>query len=289
MNASRTGPQVGPVVVGVDESGEARRAALWASDEAARRRRPLHLVHGSDVEGRILDLPAEAAERLREAGRALLERTAGEVRDRHPALSVSTELSGAGPAMSLRRAAADGATIVVGDHTPGGFGHLVGSPAGLGAAVQARTPVIVVKGDGAGPDKGVVLAAVRDGRDLDCARHAAQAAELRRASLRLLHVRSRLQRPAGPVGEQRGPGLADVAEQIRDEYPSLTVIADVDQGVSVAGVLAEASRHADLLVMGGRRAVGRAPGHAVHSLVRHAHCPVELVPQRGDQHRSEAS
>ncbi len=54
----------------------------------------------------------------------------------------------------------------------------------------------------------------------------------------------------------------------------------------MAGVLVEASRHADLLVMGGRRAPGalgitRSLGRAAHSLLHHAHCPVLLVPRTG--------
>ncbi|WP_405705429.1 hypothetical protein [Streptomyces sp. NBC_00069] len=42
---------------------------------------------------------------------------------------------------------------------------------------------------------------------------------------------------------QSGTGL-----QTRDAYPDLTVQADADKSMSVAGVLVEASHHADLLV-----------------------------------------
>ncbi|MFF1370044.1 universal stress protein [Streptomyces virginiae] len=62
--------------------------------------------------------------------------------------------------------------------------------------------------------------------------------------------------------------------------------------MSVAGVLVEASRHADLLVMGGRRSpgyLGRTLGRVTHSLLHHAYCPVELIPRHADEPRSEAS
>ncbi|MFE1409561.1 universal stress protein [Streptomyces sp. NPDC058746] len=296
MEGNRSGPESGSVIVGVDGSERARRAALWASDEAARRRRPLHVVYGSDVDGRVLYLSADDKERVRAAGRELLEGTAEAAQNRHPALSVTTEYSRSGPVMSLRRAASTGGTLVVGDRGRGGFDSLSVGSVGLEVAAEARTPVIVVRGSENEAAHGVVLAAVRDERDLDCVRHAARAAELRKASLRLLHVRNMFQ-SVGSVarrvlGDDHELSLTAVAGQIRDEYPSLSVQADADEGVSVASVLVEASRHADLLVMGGRRSpdrIGRTLGHVTRSLVHHAHCPVELIPRHSGDHRNEAS
>ncbi|MGW6707686.1 universal stress protein [Streptomyces sp. NPDC054956] len=301
MENRSSGPELGSVIVGVDGSEPARWAALWASDEAARRRRPLHIVYGSDVDGRVLDLSDEDMERVRAAGRELLDGTAEAVQARHPALSVTTELSRSGPAMSLRRAASSRGTLVVGNRGPGGFSSLALGSVGLEVAAEARTPVIVVRGCEDEAVHGVVLAAVRDERDLDCVRHAARAAELRKASLRLLYVQGILQ-SVGSVARaldgldkdsgRHGQRLTAVAQQIRDEYPALTVQADAERSVSVAGVLVEVSRHADLLVIGGRRSpgyIGRTLGHVTHSLLHHAHCPVELIPRHGDEYRSAAS
>ncbi|MFE9559987.1 universal stress protein [Streptomyces sp. NPDC006487] len=301
MESNRGCPELGSVIVGVDGAEPARRAALWASDEAARRRRPLHIVYGSDIDGRVLDLSDEDTERVRAAGRELLEATADAVQARHPALSVTTELSRSGPAMSLRRAASSHGTLVVGNRGPGGFSSLTLGSVGLEVAAEARTPVVIVRGSDEEAGHDVVLAAVRDERDLDCLRHAARAAELRKASLRLLHVRNIVQSVGSAarafggldaVGGRQEQSLAAVAEQIRDEYPSLTVQVGTEKSVSVAGVLVEASRHADLLVIGGRRTtghIGRTLGRVTHSLVHHAHCPVELIPRHGDECRSETS
>ncbi|MET3983081.1 universal stress protein [Streptomyces sp. PvR034] len=301
MESNRSGPELGSVTVGVDGSEAGRRAALWASDEAARRRSPLHIVYGSDVDGRVLSLSAEDAERVRAEGRELLDGTAEAVRDRHPALCVSTELSRGGSVMSLRRAASGHGTLVVGDGGTGVLDSLMPGSVGLKVAAQARTPVIVVRGSADDAGHGVVLAAVRDERDLDSVRHAAREAELRKAALRLLHVRNLFQSIGSATRALDGSDefsdsleriLTAVAEQIRAEYPSLIVQADAVRSASVVGVLVEASRHADLLVMGGRRSpghTGRTLGRATHGLVHHAHCPVELIPHHNDEHRNEAS
>ncbi|WP_331283995.1 universal stress protein [Streptomyces sp. H39-S7] len=94
------------------------------------------------------------------------------------------------------------------------------------------------------------------------------------------------------LGEMAGEQvhhLAAVANRIRQEFPCLTVQLDAEKNVSVAGVLVEASQHADLLVMGGRRSpgyIGPTLGRVTHSLVHHAHCPVQLIPRHDREQRS---
>ncbi|MFE4846553.1 universal stress protein [Streptomyces sp. NPDC056689] len=85
--------------------------------------------------------------------------------------------------------------------------------------------------------------------------------------------------------------LTAVAEQVRHEFPDLNVEADAAKSMSVPAVLVEASRHADLLVMGGRRSpgfIGSTLGRATHSLVHHAECPVLLLPRNDTEHRGES-
>ncbi|MFD4865122.1 universal stress protein [Streptomyces sp. NPDC058412] len=150
-------------------------------------------------------------------------------------------------------------------------------------------------------ESGVVLAAVRDEYDLDCARPAAREAELREATLRLLTVWNVLQYAGtvvtmlDDVDEFAGRhvrSLESVADRVREEFPALTVHTDAEKSVSVASVLVEASRHAELLVMGGRRSpgyFGPTLGRTTHSLLHHSHCPVELIPRHGEEQRSVAS
>ncbi|WP_405828389.1 MULTISPECIES: universal stress protein [unclassified Streptomyces] len=295
MESTFRTPDTSSVTVGVDGSESARVAALWAAKEAVRRDRPLHIVHGADTDGRALYLSAETIERVSVNGRALLADTAKAVSAQYPGLNVTTEFSRADAVDSLHRAGGLHGTVVVGNRGLGGFSSLMLGSVGLGTAAIARTPVIVVRGIDGAEETGTVLAAVRDEHDLLIARYAAREAELHKASLRLLHVWNVLQSVGEVVTMLDGVDeiagghaetLRAVTDAICEEFPDLEVQADAEKSISVAGVLVEASRQADLLVMGGRRVpgpLGLAPnlGRATHSLLHHAHCPVLLIPRTG--------
>ncbi|MFK0234758.1 universal stress protein [Streptomyces vinaceus] len=302
MESTFRTPDTSSVTVGVDGSESARAAALWAAEEAVRRDRPLHIVYGADTDGRALYLSAETIERVRVNGRELLDDTAKAVSAEYPGLSVTTEFSRAGAVDSLHRAGGLHGTVVVGNRGLGGFDSLMLGSVGLETAAVAMTPVIVVRGIDGAEETGTVLAAIRDEHDLLVARYAAKEAELHKASLRLLHVWNVLQSVGEVVSMLDGideiagghaETLRAVTDVVRDEFPDLEVEAEAEKSISVAGVLVEASRHADLLVMGGRRAprpLGLAPnlGRATHSLLHHAHCPVLLIPRTGGDFGSQS-
>lgn len=178
-------------------------------------------------------------------------------------------------------------TTVVGHRGPGGFGSPLLGSAGLRVAASAATPVIVVRGGEDLVESAVVPAAVRDEYDLECARRAASEAELRNAALRLLTAWNILQY-AGTIVT-----MLDAVEEFAGRHVrSLTVNTDAEKSVSVASVLVEASRHVDLLVMGGRRSpgyFGPTLGRTTHSLLHHSHCPVELIPRHDEELGSDAS
>ncbi|WP_330300679.1 universal stress protein [Streptomyces sp. NBC_00503] len=300
MNSTTSSPEFGSVIVGVDGSEPARQAALWAAAEATRRERPLHIVYGADTDGRALYVSVESIERVREAGRELLHASAAAVTEQFPGLRVNTEFSRSAPVPSLHRSAGLYGTIVVGNRGMGGFSSLMLGSVGLKVAAGAKTPVIIVRGIDNGAETGTVLAAVRDEHDLESARYAAREAELRKGSLRLLHVWNILQSVGNVVtllddvdqiAGEHVHHLKAVADQVREEFPDLALQVDAEKSVSVAGVLVEASRHADLLVMGGRRSpsyLGPTLGRATHSLIHHAHCPVQLIPRHGHERGSES-
>ncbi|MFJ5806556.1 universal stress protein [Streptomyces sp. NPDC093093] len=295
MESTFRTPDTSSVVVGVDGSDAARSAALWAAEEAVRRNRPLHLVHGADTDGRALFMSAETIERVRAHGRELLDDIAKAVSDEYPGLRVTTEFSRANAVISLHRAGALHGTVVVGSRGLGGFNALMLGSVGLDVAASAMTPVIIVRGTDVTEETGTVLVAVRDEHDLLYARYAAREAELRKGRLRLLHVWNVMQSVGEVVSMLDGVGeivgvheeaLRALTEAVREEFPDLEVLADAEKSVSVAGVLVEASRHADLLVMGGRRVpgslgIGRNLGRVTHSVLHHAHCPVLLIPRTG--------
>ncbi|MFI8339027.1 universal stress protein [Streptomyces sp. NPDC085639] len=300
MEGTTSSAELGAVVVGVDGSEPARWAAFWAAAEAARRECPLRIVHGSDTDGRALYVSAKSIEHVRRAGRELLDATMAAVTERFPGLQVNTEFSRRASVPSLHQAAGPDDTTVVGSRGLGGFSSLMLGSVGLKVAAGTKTPVIIVRGTENGAGTGAVLAGVRDGHDLDCARYATREAQIREGSLRLLHVWNILQSvgevvtlldDVEEIANEQIHHLNAVADRVRQEFPDLAVQGDAEKSTSVASVLVEASRRADLLVMGGRREpshLGPTLGRVTHSLVHHAHCPVELIARHTDENGSES-
>lgn len=293
-----TGAHPGRVVVGVDGSPFARAAVTWAAAEAALRGSTLFLVHATDTGTQVPFLSRAEILRSRDAGRELLDRTACAVTARSPELTVVTELTDGGAPEGLRRAAALTGTIVVGHRGLGGFASLLLGSVGLELAATATTPVVVVRGKAEPVEAGSVLAAVRDESDVECARAAADEAVLRKVPLRLLHVWSVGLSAASWAATHNGGHeiardhvgvMSSLSDRIREECPELTVHADGQKSRSVPGALVEASHHADLLVIGGRRSpgyLGSTLGRTALGLLQHAHCPVELIPRQGPGHGS---
>ncbi|MFG3193410.1 universal stress protein [Streptomyces omiyaensis] len=288
----------GSVVAGVDGSEEALSAALWAAEEAFLRRSALFLVHATDTDALARYLFQAEIEESRRTGREVLDHAAETVSAHHPEVTVLKELSARPPSEALRHAAALSGTIVVGHRGRGGFASLLLGSVGLRTAATASRPVIVVRGHAETAHPGVVLAGIRDDHDLGCARAAAREALLRGQPLRLLHV----WRTAWPRGERTAPrtGPCHQADDrvrvqsrttglLREEFPDLKIETEGVKNPSVPGALVEASRDADLLVVGGRRApdyLGPTLGRTTLALLQHAHCPVELVPRHGPGHGS---
>ncbi|MEU6162595.1 universal stress protein [Streptomyces tanashiensis] len=283
-------PELGDVVVGVDGSPSAHAAALWAAAEAELRGRALRLVHAADTDRRAYWTDAETMQAVREAGRDLLTRTVDAVHERCPELSVTRELSRHEPMSTLRDAAGERGTIVVGNRGFGGFSSLMLGSVGLGVAARAEVPVIVVRGESDRPGTGSVTAAVHDGADLDWLLLAAAEADARKAALRIVSVWNVLTHVGSvatmlddldAIARRRVHEVKALADDVRELYPRLIVGHHVEAGTSTPGILVEASAHTDLLVMGrGRRPLGVGPslGRVAHALIHHAHCPVEIVP-----------
>ncbi|OKJ66165.1 universal stress protein [Streptomyces sp. CB02261] len=298
MNAATTGPGLGRVVVGVDGSPSAHTAVMWAAAEAALRGSALCLVHAADTDAPVPLLSEAEIVGSRQAGWELLDRTAEAITERHPELTVVKELTDGPAPGSLRRAAALTGTIVVGHRGLGGFSSLLLGSVGLEVAAGATTPVVVVRGAAEPVEDGVVLAAVRNEADVGCARAAAREALLRKVPLRLLHIwsvkqsagsRAALRNGGDEIARDHARVLSSVSNRLREEFPNPTVHADTQKSHSVPGALVDASRHAALLVVGGRRSpgyLGPTLGRITLTLLQHAHCPVELIPRQGPGHGS---
>lgn len=227
VNTSES-PKTGPVIAGVDGSANAAAAVLWAAAEAERRGQPLHIVHAAGTDNRAAYASVESIRLVLQHGRELLNATAARFAERFPGLLVTTELSHREPAETLHTVAGNHGTIVVGSRGLGGFGSLTHGSVGLGTAAGANGPVVVVRGVEDADSTGTVLVGVRDEEDLDVVRHAAQSAQLRKASLRLLNIWNMFQHvgvvatmldDVGEIAQERKDKISAVAARIRDNFP----------------------------------------------------------------------
>ncbi|WP_198029106.1 universal stress protein [Actinoplanes sp. N902-109] len=278
-----------PVVAGVDGSARSRHAVEIAAAEAARRHRPLRLVHALGwpelalggapvVHGASSSVRRQAVTWLAEAAE-LAAATA-------PEAVVTTALVLGRPAAVLTEHSHHAELIVVGGSGLGGM--LLGSVAGT-LVSHAACPVLVVRGDRgrAGPVVAGVDGSASGPATLDVA---LQEASLRKTSLVALHAwadadMSPLDPPHGGDGDHRRGlargqrALAEALAGAGERYPDVAVRREVLHGD--AGMLLTAwSQAAQLLVIGDRHHHGPgsfALGPVGRRLIFHAGCPTTVV------------
>jgi nucleotide-binding universal stress UspA family protein len=304
------------VVVGYDRTSSSEGALDEAAAEAVRRGVGLTVVHASH-HGRATSPPRRgpvADHPLDVAGLGVAEEGADRARSRHPGLTVQPHAE-AGSASSVLVELSSGADVlVVGHHGHGGlaghrghgghggheghrgFGGFGGRELGsvaLRTVNHAVSPIMVVCGAGH-EARGVVLAAVDVGTaaeetlDFAFAEAAQRGARVKAISaLEILWPWA----PPGDTGElnrasDRAREHADAALERRllpwrAKYPDVEAEYEVVEGDRTE-VLTAATTYADLIVVGAHR---RAHGHPgvrldpiAHTLLRHADCPVAVVP-----------
>ncbi|GAA1898222.1 universal stress protein [Actinomadura bangladeshensis] len=277
-----------PIVVGTDGSGIAERAVDWAAADAARRHRPLHIVHAAQIwpyQVRRFTPPAES-ESVSRAGRAVLVESEKRVRTHWPGLRVTTALQVNAAPDALRDESEHAFELVVGQRGRGGFAGLLLGSVSLRVAGHSAVPVVVVRG-AAGTGRGEVAV----GYDIedeagDALEYAFDAAAVRGARLRVVHawqISAGLAESGYSIDEdrmndeRRGRIIADYAP-LHERYPLVEVVNEVLVGHPVS-ILSGVSRAVDLLVVGAsrhRRGVPRL-GSVGHGVIHHAECPVAVV------------
>ncbi|MDG4810163.1 universal stress protein [Micromonospora sp. WMMD1120] len=281
------------VVVGVDGSEPALRAVRLAATEAARRGRPLRIVHGFIWP--LLHVPASPAPDappgggLRHQARELVDAAVAEAEATAPGLTVSGEIIDGEAAAVLVGESPTAALLVLGDRGLGGFSALVVGSVAVQVAAYADCPVLVARG-ACRPDQPVLVAV--DGSEASrlAADVAAEAAVARGVPLAAVHA-YRHPGSSGPGdmqplvydeaalhGEQQRM-LAEWLDGLTGRHPGLRLTCRAVHG-RPGTVLAEATRDAQLAVVGGQgrgEVTGLLLGSVSQSLLHHARCPVVVV------------
>ncbi|CAM5385970.1 universal stress protein [Streptomyces chartreusis] len=279
-----------PIVVGVDGSEPSLRAVDWAADEAALRGLPLRLVYASLWERYEGDALAHELGKPSEPVRAqdIVTAAARRAHRRRADVKVLTDSLPEEPEYALVRESRNAALLVTGTRGRGGMAEALLGSVSLTVAGHAHCPMVVVRGshDNAVRPGGRIVVGVGEGAPV---RFAFEEARLRGASVEAVRAwrspaRETTDHPllAGEPARLHEQEAAHVLEKALRGMPAdVEVHRRVVEG-HARTVLADASRDADLLIVGARRRprhFGLQLGRVAHGVLHHAVCPVAVVPE----------
>lgn len=285
-----------PIVVGVDGSEPSLRAVDWAADEAALRGAPLRLVYASlweRYEGAHL---AEELDRPAERVRAedIVEGAARRARLRRPEVKIATDVLPEEPEYTLLRESRNASLLVTGTQGRSALTEALLGSVSLTVAAHAHCPMIVIRGShdnqalpathgrivlGVG-EKPTSSAAVRFA--LEEARRRGARVDAVRAWRCPAHETSDHPLLAGEPARLHEQRAADALEAALQDAPADVRLHRRTVEGHARNVLADASREADLLVVGARRrkrSFGLQLGRVTHGVLHHSACPVVIVPE----------
>lgn len=291
----------GEVVVGVDDSDEARQAAGWAADEAVRRGTGLMLVSAYSVPHRGLlayDVVSDDfAATLRTRQQELHREIAAGLLARHPAVPITSAVETGHPVDVLLGRSAGAALLVVSTRERGRFRRVIGGSVALALAGHASVPVAVIRPGTAGERSGPVVVGV-DGsaNSRPAVAVAFEAAAARRVELVAVHAwhddMTLEVDDQGLIGADVGDETllqierALVSEELAgwaERYPDVVVQPVVRKGDVITELL-DHSADASLVVVGSRGRGGFSGamlGSTSQALITHAHAPVVVVRSAG--------
>jgi nucleotide-binding universal stress UspA family protein len=286
MTAVRRHP---PIVVGVDGSATAGPALRWAIREASTRRIPIQLVSAWNPSYDI-DTLGLARRTVEDHCEVILNAARKNIAEVDPSIEVTTTAY-IGPATTaLVDASLHADTVVVGSRGRRTLPAFLLGATSLEVAAHAACPAIVVR-ERADASTGRVVVGV-DGtpRSSDAVAYAFGYASAHDLSLTVLHA-FQVEYVEGVISKVTAvesntrlaqEELALTSETVagwREKYPEVQVetVTVRDHPVDA---LVDASRTADLMVLGGRRRGrigGALLGSVGHGVLHDAHCPVAVV------------
>ena len=292
--AHDVGPsRVDVVVVAIDGSAYARRAAQWAATEAEHRNAELRLIYAYSLPiagyAGYSMAPDDLGSIMRAEGKAMLKEVVAGIQVDHPNLAIAPRLFQGDAVVALRNESEHARLTVVGSRGNGRLtGALLGSVA-LAISSHGTAPVAVVPAEGPGgrPGGPVVVGIDGSATSEDAIAFAFNEAAMRGAPLLAVHTWNDARQAPVDAATVRSLGVEDrersaLFEQLagwRDKYPEVEVEVVVSRGRATQTLLSYAHR-AQLLVVGTRGRGGFAGlllGSTSHSLITHALCPVIVV------------
>ncbi|MGW2776284.1 universal stress protein [Streptomyces olivaceoviridis] len=276
-----------PLVVGVDGSEPSMRAVDWAADEAVLRGASLRLVYASLWERYEGAVPVQESgdpseEMMTEEIVGAAERRA---RRRRPGVKVTTDVLPEEPEYGLIRESGSALAVVLGCRGRGGVAESLLGSVSVAVAGHALCPVVVLRGSDGDQARSaargrVVLGVGAEPAGSAAVRFAIEEAVLRGVPLEAVRAWHRpLHEPRAHPRERQA--AETVEDALRDLPSGLPVRRRTVEG-HARDALSALSREADLLVVGARRRRGHPglrPGRVVHGVLRHAACPVAVVPE----------
>jgi len=283
------------IIVGYDRSTEARAAATWALDQAARTGAQVEFFYAYEWPiwaPAASTVPAPAVwpdGETERAVRASLAEAQTSAAASHPGVATHVTTVHAEAALSLVERSTQADLIVVGSRGHSAVTDLLGSVS-VAVSAHAHCPVAVVRGDPAAP--GDVVVGVDDSPAAQRAlEFALEEAAARGTGLRVIHARPPLTgmwaegpdvTAAALTGRRRW--LEDLAAGWQAKFPQVEVHTEV-AAEHPAAALIRAGATARLVVVGSRgRGVlrGMLLGSVSRHLLHHAACTVIVVHERRD-------
>jgi nucleotide-binding universal stress UspA family protein len=287
-----------PIVVGVDGSEPSLRAVDWAADEAAVRGLPLRLVYASLWERYEGSSLAEDVGKPSEQVRAedIVATAARRARRRQPDVKVSTDVLSEEPEYVLVRESRSASALVTGTRGRSGLAEALLGSVSLTVAGHSQCPVIVVRGNHdnqarTGTHGRVVLGVGERPAGSAAVRFAFEEARRRGVPVDVVrawrcpaHESTDHPLMAGEPARLHEQQAVEALETALQDVP-----ADVESHRRIVegharNVLVDASRAADLLIVGAKRRPGHYGlqlGRVAHGVLHYSACPVVIVPEQG--------
>lgn len=261
------------VVVGIDGSQAAIRAAEWAVDEAASREMPLRLVH--TIPAQVEPAPFSAVGNVNmeiEYAETALRVACTAVTATGKPVKVETEVLRGDPAAMLIAQSVDAAMICIGSTGIGRLARAVLGSTAADVAEGAHCPVAIIRSHEGRPTRlsPLIVAAVNESAETDAVIDLAiKEAKLRHTPILAVEVlRKETDRTASGALEHR-------VQSWKKAHPEVEIYGAATSD-DIADFLAAANRTIDLAVIGGGDAdqVANLIGPHDHPMIGHAECSV---------------